>query len=217
MRLHNIGGKSWAILLGVCLSATSVFASSYSVGDRNAPKDEIQLGVPSFGGNGCPSGTASVSLSPDAKSLSVLYDQYLAEAGGSTRKSFDRKSCNVAIPVHVPQGLSVSVIQIDYRGFNSLPRGARSEFNVEYFFAGYRGPRYTKRFSGPYDDGEYLISNALEATALVWSACGDDVILRSNSSLLVRTNRQKDQVLSTVDSMDLNAGIVYQLQWKKCY
>jgi hypothetical protein len=153
-------------------------------------------------------------LSPDAKSLSMLFDQYIVEAGGDTGKSFDRKSCNIAIPVHVPQGLSISVIAIDYRGYNNLPTGARSEFAVEYFFAGTRGPTFRRTFNGVVDD-DYLIRNQLTAQSLVWSACGADVNLRTNSSIRV-TTRNNRQALATVDSEDVSAAIIYQLQWRRC-
>lgn len=180
-----------------------------------ASADDISLGDPIYGGTGCPDGTASATLSPDAKSLTILFDQYVAEAGGSTGKTLDRKSCNVAIPVHIPQGFSVSIIAVDFRGFNSIPSGAMSEINAEYFFAGMKGPRFTRRFFGPLQD-EYLFNNTLQATAVVWSPCGEDVILRTNSSMLARTNMSKQQTMATVDSMDVDSGIIYQLQWRSC-
>ncbi|NHZ66841.1 DUF4360 domain-containing protein [Massilia genomosp. 1] len=104
-----------------------------------ANPDDISLGTPGYGGTGCPAGSVSATLSPDAKSLSLLFDQYQISVGGETGKTFDRKSCNIAIPVHVPSGMSVAVLKIDYRGFNKLPALATSQFNVEYFFAGTRG------------------------------------------------------------------------------
>src|SRR5690606_16125540 len=58
-----------------------------------AQADDIALGEPGYGGTGCPDGSASVTLSPDAKSLSIIFDEYFVEAGGATNKSFDRKSC----------------------------------------------------------------------------------------------------------------------------
>lgn len=180
-----------------------------------ANADDLQVGTPAYGGSGCPAGSASVTLSPDQKSLSILFDSYQMEAGGVTGKRVDRKSCNIAIPVHVPQGWSVSVFQVDYRGFNSLPQGATSQFNVEYFFAGGQGPRYARRFMGSLNQ-DFLISNSLEATALVWSPCGADVNLRTNSSMMVMTNSRNEQALSSVDSVDLNAGIIYQFQWRRC-
>ena len=179
-----------------------------------AHADDISLGEPGYGGSGCPGGSVSATLSPDAKSLSLLFDSYQVEAGGETNKSFDRKSCNIAIPVHVPQGLAISVLAIDYRGYNNVPTGGNTDFNVEYFFAGARGPTFKKTFKGPLDE-DYLIHNQLTAQSVVWSACGADVNLRTNSSIRVTTKANK-QALATVDSEDVSAAIVYALQWKKC-
>ena len=179
-----------------------------------AQADDISLGQPSFGGNGCPNGSVSTTLSPDAKALSILFDQYQLAVGGTSGKAFDRKSCNVAIPVHVPQGRSISILSIDYRGFNHLPKGASSQFNVEYFFAGSRGPTVRKSFDGVID-ADYTISNELTADALVWSACGVDVNLRTNSSIRLATKGNKE-AQSTVDTEDVKAAIVYHVQWRDC-
>lgn len=195
--------KSYAFLLSTIILSAPVFAA-----------DDISLGKPGYGGTGCPEGTVSATLSPDAKSLSLLFDQYQIAVGGTTGKSFDRKSCNIAIPVHVPQGMSVSVLKIDYRGFNHLPTSASSQFNVEYFFAGTRGPAFQRIFRGAIDE-DYLINNELTAESVVWSGCGADVNLRTNSSMRVKTVANKEAVTS-IDSQDVNAGIIYQLQWKKC-
>ncbi len=176
--------------------------------------DDISLGVPGYGGTGCPANSVSVTLSPDAKSLSLLFDQYQVVVGGESGKSFDRKSCNIAIPVHVPQGLSVSILKIDFRGFNHLPRSASSQFNVEYFFAGTRGPTFQRKFRGPLDE-DYLINNELTAEAIVWSGCGADVNLRTNSSMRL-SSLYNQEAMASIDSEDINAAIVYQLQWKKC-
>jgi Domain of unknown function (DUF4360) len=176
--------------------------------------DDISLGKPGYGGTGCPDGTVSATLSPDAKSLSLLFDQYQVAVGGKTGKSFDRKSCNIAIPVHVPQGLSVSVLKIDFRGFNHLPVSATSQFNVEYFFAGIRGPVFQQKFRGFLDE-DYLINNELTVQAIAWSGCGEDVNLRTNSSLRVKTVSNKE-AMASIDSEDINAGIIYQLQWRQC-
>lgn len=195
--------KSSIILLSALAFSAPVFAA-----------DDISLGTPGYGGTGCPAGSVSATLSPDAKSLSLLFDQYQVAVGGTTGKSFDRKSCNIAIPVHVPQGMSVAVMKIDYRGFNRLPAQASSQFNVEYFFAGTRGPAFQRSFRGALDE-DYLINNELVAESMVWSGCGADVNLRTNSSMKLKTVANKE-ALSSIDSQDVSAGIIYQLQWRKC-
>ena len=180
----------------------------------SAQGDGIRLGVPGYGGNGCPGGSVSATLSPDQKSLSLLFDKYQVTAGGTSGRSFDRKSCNVAIPVHVPQGESVSVLAVDYRGFNHLAGRASSQFNVEYFFAGGRGPSFRRSFYGPLDS-DYTITNNIVVGAMVWSPCGADVNLRTNSSMRVSTVNNAE-ALATVDTEDVNAAIVYHLQWRSC-
>lgn len=192
-----------AMMISLALASTSALA------------DDIRLGVPGYAGTGCPAGSASATLSPDAKQLSILFDSYVAEAGGSTRKTLDRKSCNIAIPVHVPQGMSVSIVSIDYRGFVGLPASSSATFNVEYFFANSRGPTYTRNFNGP-SETDYLLNNTLALGAVVWSPCGADVNLRTNSSILVRSSNRRDNALMTVDSQDISAGLIYHLNWRSC-
>ncbi len=205
-------GRVSSVLLGCLVSVAALSGFSMFASQAHAQVG-ITLGNPGYGGTGCPAGSASVSLSPDQTALSILFDQYAVEAGNG--RTMDRKSCNIAIPVRVPQGYSISVFQVDYRGFNSLPSGARSQFNVEYFFAGSRGPRQTKNFFGPAAN-LYELTDYLTAEAVVWSACGADTNLRVNTSMLVQTNRAQQQAMATVDSADVTAGLVYHVSWRRC-
>ncbi len=178
--------------------------------------DDIRLGVPAYNGSGCQIGTVAVALSPDQKALSVLFNDYQVQSGRSVGRTSEYKNCNVAIPVHVPQGYSFSIFEIDYRGFNNLPGGgASSTFRADYFFAGSRGPSYANTFRGPLSDS-YTLTNVLGATAVVWSRCGADVILRTNTSMFTKTNSSMQDTISTVDSIDLKAGIIYRIYWKRC-
>ena len=148
-----------------------------------AKADTLQLGVPAYGGTGCPAGSASVSLSPDQTQISMLFDSYVVQAGGGV--AFDRKNCNIAVPVHVPQGFSVAVFGIDYRGFTGLPAGGRANLSVDYFLAsGGRGVHTAKTFMGP-TATDYLKHDDLGVESIVWTACGADTILRANTSMLV--------------------------------
>ena len=178
---------------------------------------QIRLGQPQYGGNGCPSGTASVALTEDGKTMSVLFDQFKAEAGNTTGRRIDRASCNLRIPIEVPQGFSVALIGIDYRGFNAIPGGgAYTQFNAEYFYAGARGPRFSRRFQGPVSS-DYLINNQLIATNVVWSPCGKEVIFGVNASATAMANSSMEQTMMIVDSADIKAGILYQFSWRQCH
>jgi hypothetical protein len=179
-----------------------------------ANADTLTLGNPAYGGTGCPAGSASVSLSPDATAISMLFDSYVVEAGNGV--AFDRKNCNIAVPVHVPSGYSVAIFAIDYRGFTGLPAGGRANLSVDYFLAnGGRGVHTSKAFRGPVAD-DYLKSDDLGLESLVWTACGADTILRANTSMLVQTNSSSQQAMATVDSADISAGLIYHLQFRRC-
>lgn len=190
------------------------FALALAGVSESASAQSLQLGYPGYGGNGCPQGSASVSLSPDNQQLSILFDSYLVQTGGGG-PTVDRKTCNLSIPVTVPNGYSFSIIQADYRGFNSLPRGARSQLSVEYFFAGSRGVRTMKSFMGPLNDA-YQSTDRLGAEAVVWSACGAQTIMRVNTSMTQFGSRWGEDALSTVDSADFSSGLVYHIQFRRC-
>lgn len=193
----------------------SIIVLSLTIGNLYAAYyDDVRLGDPEYGGTGCPAGSAAVALSPDAQSLSILFDSFVVEAGGGLN-TVGRKNCNIAVPVHVPSGYSISVFQIDYRGFNYLPIGATSRFSVEYFFAGTRGPLYNKTFYGLLNEN-YLIANSLIGTNLSWSKCGDSVTLRANTTMMVNNPSVRDTAMSTVDSVDIDAGIYFRLNWRPC-
>ena len=55
------------MMKGLCLALLTV--SQVAIADMN----DIKLGVPGYGGNGCPANSASVTLSEDAKSLSIIF------------------------------------------------------------------------------------------------------------------------------------------------
>ena len=175
---------------------------------------DIQLGFPGYGGNGCPQGSASVTLSPDNKQMSIIFDSFISEAGPASGRTIDRKSCNISIPVTVPQGYSFSIINVDYRGFVALPHGAMARLQAEYFIASSRGPTFVKQFRGA-QNTDYFFNNTLGLQAQVWSACGAEVNMRVNASMMLQNNTFQD-ALATVDTVDVGAGIIYQLQWRRC-
>jgi hypothetical protein len=49
----------------------------------------------------------------------------------------------------------------------------------------------------------------------VWSACGQDVLLRTNSSVRV-TSPGARAAEATVDTEDVAAALIYRLQWRSC-
>lgn len=190
--------------------------SAILMATASAEASRISLGEPAYGGNGCPAGSASITVTGDGQTMSVLFDSFAAEAGDTTGRRVDRKSCNLRVPVRVPNGYSVALIGVDYRGFNAIPgAGAYNQFRAEYFYAGSRGPVFNKRFVGPQADS-FHITNKLIATNLIWSACSKEVIFSINASATSMSNSRMEQTMMIVDSIDISAGMLYHFQLRRC-
>lgn len=191
------------------ISAIAILASSHAFAQS------IRLGQPAYGGTGCPAGSASVTVSPSNDAISVLFDQFITEAGGNTGRRIDRKSCNLTVPVYVPQGFSVAIFSVDYRGFNAVPSGGYNRLTSEYFWAGTRGPTISRTFNGP-QASDYTVTDNLLASAQIWAPCGQSVNLRINAGMMSMANSAMQQTLGTVDSVDLTSGMIYHIQWRRC-
>ena len=167
-----------------------------------AAQEEI-LGA-SYGGNGCPAGSAAVAVSPDGQELSILFDKFIAQGNN---RSQSRKSCNLTIPIKVPQGFQISLYDADYRGY--VAPSTRGTLRAEYFFAGQSGPVISRSFRGETD---YHVTDSLATVANVWSACGDSLNMRVNASM-----RASGQGMATVDTFDLaHKGLVYHIKYRNC-
>jgi Domain of unknown function (DUF4360) len=165
---------------------------------------KVEILGASYGGSGCPDQSASVSVSPDGQELTILFDKFSA-LGNDPSQS--RKSCNLSIPIKVPQGFQISLYDADYRGY--VAPDTRGTLRAEYFFAGNRGPVFQRTFSG---ETNYTVRDSLATVADVWSACGDSTNMRVNASMAAR-----GKGAATVDSFDLaHRGLVYHIKYRSC-
>lgn len=176
--------------------------------------DSIELGLPAYGGNGCPQGSSDIFISPDQSEMFIRFNNYSAEAGGGLA-TLARKSCNLAIPLHLPGGISVSLVGVHYLGSVELPRKASATFNTEYFFVGQKSVKSTKEFTGKLVS-DFHIEDEVAIESQTWSACGADTILRINSSMLVKANKRATRAVASVDGMALDAGIVFKIKTRSC-
>jgi hypothetical protein len=177
---------------------------------------KITLGEPTYSGSGCPDGTLSATLSPDKKTLSVLFDQMVAHSGTPSLLTIDQQQCSLAIPVIVPNGYSVSIYKFDYRGFSEIPTNGEGYINVEYFFAGLTGMVFEKTLVGPLSEEFFFSNNITSPETIVWSKCGEEVILRSSISINTKTNEALDPTMVTIDSLDATAALDYHLEFEEC-
>lgn len=195
-------------------------------GSDEAP--EVYINSASHSGAGCPSGTGEIVLSSDKKTLSVLFEEYEAVAGigsgvdGEADVTTSRVACNIAVSLHIPSGYQAFLIGADFRGEVTLPAGAEAKFNREYFFAADSSPILTAIWSDEVDGKVIEIFDDLYADTDSRSLCGEDVILRSNTSLSVSVpDADADTALIQIDSFDYKnepykTQFDYQFNFVKC-
>ena len=194
------------------LSAAILVVAGLISHNVNAVPD-IRLGHPGYGGNGCPQGTGLISLSPDKKFLSIVFEEFIVVANKGRKTA--RKSCNIAIPVKVPHGISISILQFDQRGFVSIPTNYDyAKLGAEYFFAGKRGASFSKEINSP-GDYQFHYTNKLIEKDKLWSPCGKDVTLRTSTNMLVKSRSGKD-VIGMI-SPDIHVNLLFNLNYKRCH
>lgn len=198
---NKIFWKTPFVLVQVFLTTATLIAAFASPAFA-APKVEI-VGA-GYGGSGCPGGSANVTVSPDGQELTILFDKFMA-LGNNSRES--RKSCNLTIPIKVPQGYQISLYDADYRGY--VAPKTIGQLRAEYFFAGGRGPVFSRKFNG---ETQYNVRDSLATVADVWSRCGDSLNMRVNAAMSA-----SGQGMATVDSFDLaHRGLIYHIKYRTC-
>lgn len=183
----------------------------------------IKLKTPSANGNGCPAGTFAAALTEDKKTLSVAFDNYSVQAGGSAGVKRDIKQCSITLPMEVPAGMQFTVVKIDYRGFNALTKGARTRYLTIYTFVDADtnkqvGKRVRRRvdFNGPLE-AEYTLSSDVSSVP-VWSKCGKNLNLKIDTRAAAAANK-KGEAMGTIDTIDAAVGgdnVAYSLNWREC-
>lgn len=183
-----------------------------------ASQAQIRLGNPIYGGTGCPAGSAAVTLTDDQSFLSVLFDSFVAQAPTAQGASFDRKSCNLRIPVSVGPGYQVALIAFDYTGFSAIPSGGRGQFEARYAYVGQRRPAIFRKSFSSGQVGNYALKNELISTTVDWTPCstGRDLMMTVDANILAMTNYRKDAAQVSIDSMDVSAGLLYQVMIRHC-
>lgn len=196
-------------------------------GSGDAP--EVRINHVAYSGTGCPADSAKVILQNDRRTVSVLFDNatYQAEAGLGTGengagKKTGRAACDIAISLNIPSGYQAFLVGADFRGSVTLPIGAVAKFNREYFFAGETSPILTGVWEGDKFDEIITLSDDLYAESYSYSRCGEDVTLRSNTSVSIQVDDVNDDTASIqIDSFDYankeqRAELRYEFVYEQC-
>lgn len=211
-----------AIFSTLLLSLTSFSALADSgieaTGSNNSPSlSNIYIYDLAYGGNGCPQGSLSANISSDFSRVMFRFNEYSAKTSHTTPRV--RKSCNFGVGVHVPQGLRVSMVALDYKGFVNVEPGAYSSLQAEYFIAGEpAGTTYQKEWFDPNHgiSKRFSTRHWFPLSTVVWSACGEDTIFRANTSIKAFQSTDGNSAEININRLQASDELVYQLQWKSC-
>ncbi len=174
------------LVIGVISLSGVAQAQSFQVGQINAA------------GNGCVSG--NISLSVNQKGLVVSYPEMKIRP--DILKRIDRISCNLAIPMSLPPGYRIVASAIS-NGVSSVVKGDRAEVNQEIFTAGSRGA--VKKAALTSATRVFVLKSG---AAAVKTACGQQVILRTNLSATLIKADSASQSAIDVRSTQLSIQVV---------
>ncbi len=227
------------------LFATLLVFFSLNVWAQNEPNPyEVYIKNITAQGNGCPPTTARSVLSPDAKTMSVLFDEYISQIDTS-QSIMDKKDCELTIEVNIPVGWSYSLMSADYRGFAELDKNTMGTQEIVYMFGALadsvpvpqsgvvapssRIPTRNKvaTFSsrivkGPFS-GDYSFTHLVTVGEMPWSSCDSRVSrdLKIHTTLMTRSltrgpTKEKGMAMITLDTVDAALAQKFDLAWKKC-
>jgi hypothetical protein len=137
-----------------------------------------------IGGTGCTAKTGRQFLDLDLISNKIelsLYD-YTTQLNGTA--AFDRKSCNVALPLSIPAGRRLVISLIDLQGQvnGSTASPNTAQVSLEAFLAGSSQPVLTKALNLNSGTKSFL----MRKTNILATTCGGDTMLRLNSNVIMR-------------------------------
>jgi hypothetical protein len=204
-------------LLCLLIAAACLYASSSQAAARKMPN--LHFGQPQAlaGSNGCNPNNFNATVTPDGATLTVIFDEMMAQAGDGTGKVKDLKRCRLRIPVQLPEGYQIIQTRQDFRGSFSLPRGAAATLDVTERFQHRTGApgRVYRRFVGPVDYRDYTVT-AYPLTDAT-SPCGGKTYLDMSSDLTVTVPKKTTALaFATLDTIDTVGHYSLQYRLGKC-
>ncbi len=200
-----------ALVFGLVLGIGNSFADAPDPGT-------IFIKKLTYGGTGCPAGTAAVNLSTDATAFTLIFDNFLAQKGPGIPLAESRKNCQVNLLLHVPAGFPYAVASVDYRGYADLAAGAKGMQKSTYYFQG-QAPTASAwtTWTGPYANN-WQTRDEVATASLVWAPCGVERSVNINAQLQLQpgSSSASSQSIMSMDSEDGQFTTIYHLVWQHC-
>lgn len=174
-----------------------------------APPGPVAVEVVGLQGEGCPAGTATVAMSLDNEAFTVTYSDFLVQPRGPE----GRKTCEINLKIHHPEGWTYGIAQTDYRGFAHLGDGSRGVVKGHYFFPGMPTRHSSHTYPGPMTDN-WQVTDRLPPGDILHGPCRERKPLSVNAELKVVGKSATS--FMTMDSTDSAVSSTFRLSWRKC-
>lgn len=166
--------------------------------------------------DGCSAGTFSAVTSPDGTTLSILFDAFTV-SGGAGGKAVRRQTCHLQVPLRLPEGYSLGVYRVDYRGFAHLTGKETADLRVDHRL-GLRDKarRFQRKIKGK-RDGDFTFTENIGAGLMKRVGCGEKAELDVSLQLTLHAEGTSE-AMATLDSVDgaAKGGLIYYLDTKRC-
>lgn len=189
---------------------------------EQVPSNGVHIDRVELAGNGCQPGSAVASISPDRNELTLLFDNFISEVGGSRPSTIDKKTCNMNIHFQIPDGWSMSLASADYRGFIALDEGTTAIHQAHYAFTHSRGEKSfsARTLKGPLNEN-YYFHNVINTDADGWSQCNVrkmkmKVRVNLETQIQKRIGNLNPYGQITLDSVDTSLEQKFQVAWRPC-
>ncbi|EWC47839.1 hypothetical protein DRE_02721 [Drechslerella stenobrocha 248] len=204
--------KLFVALLSAALLVIPAFAAAPLL-DTPRPGD-VTIGDWTYGGTGCPGGTAWLTLSPDRRSFTANFRSFTAYLNTDTGNVDDsRKFCQLNLAINSPPGWQYFVVQTGFTGYASLSDNVQAVHTSTVYFSGSSNEQsHNALIYGPaYRD--YDIRSPVAVGSGNWSPCGTQSLLNIKSTL-----RLRGQGYGAIRELKASGslGHIYNLEWRTC-
>lgn len=174
-------------------------------------------------GQGCPSGSVSLQLSPDGNAITVLYDRFQLQALGSSLPNLEM-NCRIDAVIRKPKMMGFSVESVDFRGFVQLDAGVKASQKVKVLAGGSKRLRKLsgdfgyERWQGPLAQSYMLTAiSPFEAPEVLNCIPFSKKTKMSIQSKIKITNAGGGRTgLLAVDTADGRLAQKYNIKWHNC-
>ncbi|KAJ7597537.1 hypothetical protein C8J56DRAFT_1159420 [Mycena floridula] len=169
-------------------------------------------------GSGCPPGSIVYVLNNDHTAVTITFSQYEASAGPGIPLSDDRKNCAISLNIHVPQGFSFAITDVDYRGFYQMDPKVKVIHGALYYFQGNLiQSQANSTLVGPLDGANYVFRDEFNLSPTIDAPCGEDTVLNINSEVFVDNSANPSGFgIISQDSIDAGLTQTFNFQWLTC-